>query len=51
MATWLILIVMVIYGLIGTRYVLMGNIPMAIVWYGYSASNLGLAWVAWKDGA
>ena len=51
MATWLILGVMVVYALIGSRYLFMGNIPMAIVWFGYSLSNAGLAWVAWKDGA
>lgn len=51
MATWLILVVMLIYGAIGVRYTVMGNTPMAIVWFGYCASNLGLAWLAWRDGA
>jgi hypothetical protein len=51
MATPLILVVMLIYGAIGTRYALLGNAPMSIVWFGYCASNIGLAWLAWKDGA
>lgn len=51
MATWLILVVMLIYGTIGVRYAMMGNLPMSIVWFGYCASNVGLAWLAWKDGA
>lgn len=51
MATPLILIVMLIYGAIGIRYALLGNAPMSIVWLGYCASNIGMAWLAWKDGA
>ena len=48
MAWWLILIVMVIYGAVGFAEALRGNWAMVIVWWGYSVSNIGLAWLAYK---
>ncbi|NDC25931.1 MAG: hypothetical protein EBZ49_17630 [Proteobacteria bacterium] len=46
MAWWLILVVMVIYGAVGFAEALRGNWAMVIVWWGYSISNIGLAWIA-----
>ena len=41
-ASWLILVVMVIYGAIAIDFAIKGNWAMTIVWGGYCASNWGL---------
>jgi len=48
MAWWLILVVMVIYASVGVMEAMRGNWAMFIVWFGYSVSNIGLAWLSWK---
>jgi hypothetical protein len=48
MAWWLILVVMLIYGSVGVMEAMRGNWAMMIVWFGYSFSNIGLAWLAYK---
>jgi hypothetical protein len=42
MASWLILVVMFIYGAIAVDFAIKGNWAMTIVWGGYCASNWGL---------
>lgn len=44
----LILLVMLIYGFVGFTEAARSNWAMAIVWWGYSLSNIGLAWLAYK---
>lgn len=41
-ASWLILVVMFIYGAIAVDFAIKGNWAMTIVWGGYCASNWGL---------
>jgi hypothetical protein len=50
MSTGLILIVMVIYGSIGVLEFNKGNYPFALMWFGYSISNIALAWMSFKQG-
>ena len=45
MAPWLILVVMVIYAVIAIDLYVAGNPAMAVVFAGYSFSNIGL-WMA-----
>jgi len=42
LASWLILVVMFIYGAIAVDFAIKGNWAMTIVWGGYCASNWGL---------
>ena len=46
MAPWLILVVMVIYAAIAVDFLIAGNPAMAVVFAGYSASNIGFWWAA-----
>ena len=48
MSWWLILFVMCIYATIAVTELLRGNTAMAVVFAGYSFSNIGLAWLALK---
>jgi len=48
MSWWLILSVMLVYASVGVLEFIKGNYPMTIVWFGYSVSNIGLAWLAYK---
>jgi len=47
-AAWLILVVMVIYGLISLDFAFKQNWSMAIVWGGYCVSNWGLYLISMK---
>ena len=47
MSGWLIILVTVIYAGIAVEQLFKGNIPMGVVYAGYSFSNLGL-WVLAK---
>ena len=44
MSAWLIIVTGLIYGFIAVEQAVKGNLPMAIVYAGYSFSNVGL-WV------
>jgi hypothetical protein len=48
MAWQLIVFVMFIYATIGVMELTKGNVAMSIVWFGYSMSNIGLAWLSYK---
>jgi hypothetical protein len=48
MSYWLIIITGLIYGYIAAEQAIKGNIPMAIVYGGYSFSNVGLYIMAAK---
>jgi hypothetical protein len=43
----LILFVMVIYAWISYAEFSKGNYAMGVVFFGYSLSNVGLAWLSW----
>lgn len=46
MSGWLIVLTGAIYGYIALEQAIKGNFPMAIVYGGYSFSNIGLWWLA-----
>lgn len=48
MSSWLIIVTGMIYGYIAVEQALRGNTPMAIVYGGYSFSNVGLYILASK---
>jgi hypothetical protein len=48
MSSWLIIVTGLIYGYIAVEQAFKGNIPMAIVYSGYSFSNVGLYILASK---
>jgi hypothetical protein len=48
MSAWLIIVTGLIYGYIAVEQGLKGNVPMAIVYAGYSFSNAGLYVLATK---
>ena len=48
MSAWLIIVTGLIYGYIAVEQALKGNVPMAIVYAGYSFSNAGLYVLATK---
>jgi hypothetical protein len=48
MSAWLIIVTGLIYAYIALEQGLKGNVPMMIVYSGYSFSNLGLYWMATK---
>lgn len=39
---------MCIYLWIAIEQGLKGNVPMAIIYFGYAFSNIGLAYITWK---
>jgi len=48
MSSWLIIVTGMIYGYIAAEQAIKGNIPMAVVYGGYSFSNIGLYILATK---
>ena len=48
MSAWLIIVTGLIYGYIALEQAIIGNIPMAVVYGGYSFSNVGLYFLAGK---
>jgi hypothetical protein len=44
MSAWLVVLTGVIYAYVAIEQGLKGNMPMAIVYSGYSFSNVGLWW-------
>lgn len=48
MSAWLIIVTGMIYGFIAVEQGFKGNLPMAIVYLGYSFSNIGLYILAVK---
>jgi len=45
MSSWLIIVTGVIYGYIAVEQGFKGNMPMAVVYGGYSVSNFGLVFL------
>jgi hypothetical protein len=45
-----IALVMVIYAIVGTIEFSKGNYPFALMWFGYSISNIALVWMSLKGG-
>jgi hypothetical protein len=46
----LIAVVMVIYAIIGVLEGAKGNYAFALMWFGYSISNIALMWMAIRGG-
>jgi hypothetical protein len=45
MSSWLIIVTGLIYAYIGIEQAFKGNLPMAVVYGGYSVSNFGLVFL------
>jgi hypothetical protein len=45
LSSWLIIVTGVIYGYIAAEQAFKGNMPMAVVYGGYSVSNFGLVFL------
>jgi hypothetical protein len=50
MSVYLILVVMLIYASIGIMEFHKGNFAFSLMWFGYSISNIALAWMSLKEG-